>query len=148
MPDRAVLDLGRVRLMLPQSDIERIAPASDVTESSPDDGGEAGWFVRDDGVRWPVYSLGESLGLQALPSAARGMCAFVVSGDLVHGILCDRVELFDSADGVGIEAVPGCMGPLRSLAAGLTRMGGEIILVTDAGMLTGYLSSLRESTDG
>lgn len=147
-PGRAVLDVGRVRLMLPQSDIDRIVPAADVTESPADDGWEAGWLVRDDGVQWPVYSLGESLELQALPSAARGMCAFVVSGNLVHGILCARVELFDSADGVGIEAVPGCMGSLRSLATGLTRMGGEIILATDAVVLSGYLLSLQESMDG
>jgi hypothetical protein len=162
-----VLAIGAVRLALPQRDVRQIELAADLKDSAAGEGREIGWFIRKNGPSWPAYSLDESLRLERPPSAGRKLCVFMgetANGpslargprldpigeqeDAVRGVLCNRVWSLAADTDLGIEAVPGCMTGMRSLATGLSQFEGTAALVTDRAALAAYLDFLLEPEHG
>jgi len=87
----ALLKIGGLSLLLPQSEISSLELATDIDTAAPALH-SAGWIVYTQ-KRWPVYCLTHELGLMEVAPAERRACAILAMGAGYLGIMCDDMMI-------------------------------------------------------
>ena len=87
----ALLKIGGLNLLLPQSEIRSLELSTDIDTASPALH-SAGWIIYAQ-KRWPVYCLTHELGLMDVVPAERRACAILAMGAGYLGIVCDDMIL-------------------------------------------------------
>ena len=133
----ALLDLGDLRLLIPQPEIRALEPTLDVEPALEPGGSVAGWipFL---GERWPVYCLsGQLEPLGTIPDSRR-VCVLVRAGEYRLGLACDSVAPVVDSEVQGAP-LPACMEIGRRAIDRLALYRGRVIPIIGAAMLAGYL---------
>ena len=133
----ALLDLGDLRLLIPQPEIRALEPTLDV-EPAPDPGGSAAGWIPFEGERWPVYCLSRQLEPLARIPDSRRVCVLVGAGEHRFGLACDSVAPVAGTD-VQSAPLPVCMASGYGAIDRLGLYQGGVVLIVGAAMLAGYL---------
>lgn len=135
----AVLRIGGVNLLCPQSEIRTLEATSDVDIREPLHG-SAGWvnFMRE---RWPVYCLSAQLALQAEVPPERRTCALFALRQGYLGLLCDDVAIVKPGSALRHE-VPPAMRPAHTPIQALLVHEDRMLCVSNAQLLADYLQHL------
>jgi hypothetical protein len=83
----AILKIGGLKLLLPQSDIRTLESATDI-DASATVLHSVGWVTYAQ-KRWPVYCLSDELRLMAAAPPERRACAMLAMGAGYLGLMCD-----------------------------------------------------------
>jgi len=83
----ALLKIGGLNLLLPQSEIRTLESATDIEAASPALH-SVGWIVYAQ-KRWPVYCLSAELALMEVAPSERRACAMLAMGAGYLGVMCD-----------------------------------------------------------
>jgi hypothetical protein len=83
----ALLKIGGLNLLLPQSEIRTLESATDIEAAAPALH-SVGWIVYAQ-KRWPVYCLSAELALMEVAPPERRACAMLAMGAGYLGIMCD-----------------------------------------------------------
>lgn len=135
----AVLRIGGVGLLFPQSEIRTLEAASDVDVHEPLQG-SVGWinFTRQ---RWPVYCLSAQLALQAEVPPERRTCALFALHQGYLGVLCDDVAIVKPGSAMRHE-LPLAMRPAHTPIQALLVHEERMLCVSNAQLLADYLQHL------
>lgn len=87
----AILKIGVLNLLLPQSDIRTLESATDIDASSTVLH-SVGWITYTQ-KRWPVYCLSDELTLMAAAPPERRACAMLAIGAGYLGLMCDDMVM-------------------------------------------------------
>lgn len=139
IPSRYVkLKLDALSLVLPQSEIPRLEPLSDV-DIENDHHGVVGWIAAE-GQQWPVYCLSKDLdAMQRIPPGRR-ICALVADEGQYFGLLCEEVQPLQCTE-FKLWAMPECMRRSASPISALALHGAQVYCMSTAAHLTAYLAS-------
>lgn len=83
----AILKIGVLNLLLPQSDIRTLESATDI-DTTTTVLHSVGWITYTQ-KRWPVYCLSDELTLMAAAPRERRACAMLAMGAGYLGLMCD-----------------------------------------------------------
>ena len=133
----AVLDIGSVRIGLPQNEIHTLESVTDLHAAESER--TIGTIELNDG-RWRIFALSEDLApLPALPDSQR-ICVLLDRADLMFGIACDK---FASVPSLQVRPVP----PPETIARdgspvlSLGVLGDDVLCLTSTQALAGFLRS-------
>ncbi len=133
----AVLQIGSVKIALPQNEIRTLEPVLDLRRNEA--GPAVGRVELDEGV-WPIFALSEDLlPLAELPDARR-VCVLLGQDELAFGIACDKV-LSVPAHEVRAVPAPEVLARPDSPILSLAVHGEEILCMTTTQALAGLLRS-------
>ena len=133
----AVLQIGSVKLALPQNEIRTLEPVLDLRRNEA--GPAVGRVELDEGV-WPIFALSEDLlPLAELPDTRR-VCVLLGQDELAFGIACDKV-LSVPAHAVRAVPAPEVLAHRDSPIASLAVYGEEILCMTTTRALARLLHS-------
>ena len=133
----AVLQIGSVKIALPQNEIRTLEPVLDLRRNEA--GPAVGRVELDEGV-WPIFALSEDLlPLAELPDARR-VCVLLGQDELAFGIACDKV-LSVPAHEVRAVPAPEVLAHRDSPIMSLAVYGEEILCMTTTQALARCLRS-------
>lgn len=135
----ALLKIGGLNLLLPQSDIRTLESVTDVDHTAPALN-SMGWIVFRQ-KRWPVYSLSENLALLTQADASQRACVMLEIGAGYIGVLCNDVAVVQELP-TGQIGLPVAMKRADTPILGLVQYGQGIACLSDASHLTAFIDKL------
>jgi len=133
----AVLQIGSVKIALPQNEIRTLEPVLDLRRSQT--GPAVGTVELDEGV-WPIFSLSEDLLPLAELADERRVCVLLGQAELAFGIACDKVVSVPAREVRPVPA-PEVLARPDSPVISLAVHGEEILCMTTTQALTRLLRS-------
>jgi hypothetical protein len=135
----ALIKIGSLNLLVPQSDIRTLESSTDVDAVAPALH-SAGWISYAN-KRWPVYCLSDELELMQEVPAERRACAMMAMGAGYIGIMCDDMLVLKDFSAQRYE-LPVVMRLPVSPILYLVAYEQGIACVSTAGRLTAYVEQL------
>ncbi len=137
-----ILNIGGLKLILPQADIRAVESIVDVNLHDPPDNG-AGW-VAYQGQRWPVYCLSDELRFLCTPPDTRRACVLMTVPGGYLGLICDDVRVLVRFSASCFD-LPLSMRLPMSPVSGLVSVEDSIACVSDAGRLANFVAHAASS---
>ena len=140
-----LLQIGRLRLMLPQHEIRAVESAADidprVPRLPPQQG--VGWIKLREHF-WPAYCLSEQLCILHQTPQQRRACVLLPVGEGFIGVLCDDARVLMEFEG-SLCSLPDAMRLPNSPLTALLRHEGKLACVSNAARLAALIA--RASDD-
>ena len=133
------IQLGDLRLLVPQEDVSTVESATDIRIPTSKFG--AFGSIRIGRERLPVYCLSESLGELRADLGSRRICPILAGRDGNYGVLCDEVELIP-ADQLDGKALPPAMRGESVAIGGLAIHEEHLVCVSSADALFNTIQRL------
>lgn len=141
IPTAALVTIGGVRLVLPQSEIRALEAASDVDRQEPESS-SVGW-IQYLQQRWPAYCLSSDLTLLTKVPNERRACILLATGADYVGVLCDEVRIARQNELGQQHELPPAMHLSDTPVLGLVGLNEEdVACVTDAKQLVTHITRL------
>lgn len=138
----AVLQMGRLGLLIPQHQVHTLEPSIDVQRMQ---GEGFGWLTLA-GVRSPVYCLSEDLRSITEVPPDRHICVLLITHENKFGLLCTQVALFEPFE-LDIVPVPECMRMTNLPLRGLVIHGDRLLYLSSAQQLLDCLDPNMRSVN-
>jgi hypothetical protein len=135
----ALLQIGGLNLLLPQSEIRTLESATDLEAAAPALH-SVGWIVYAQ-KRWPVYCLSAGLALMDAAPPERRACAMLAMGAGYLGIMCDDMIMQKDFSPQSYE-LPVAMKLPATPILYLVDYEQGIACVSNAKQLTAYIEQL------
>lgn len=139
----AILKIGVLNLMLPQSDIRTLESATDI-DTSNTVLHSVGWITYTQ-KRWPVYCLSDELIIMDEAPAERRACAMLAIGAGYLGLMCDDMIMQKNYVAQRYE-LPTAMRLPDSPLMYLVDYEQGIACASNAMRMTGYIEQLVLNT--
>ena len=129
------LTLGKTRLLFPCTEVLSLEAVPEIGAAGK--GGSIG-VVSLNGAELPVYNFDEELQLHHEAQNNRRACACLGNGRTALGLLCDKVEIVDSAS-LRIVELPACMRSVNTPVQFLAMQGMRILCISNVERLAGLI---------
>lgn len=121
--------IGKLDLLIPQSDIYSLEPAIDMIPSNERTGSLG--QLKQSGNVWPLYAFSEDLNLLPAWLESYRIAILMKNVHPVYGLLCEQVYTIEQ-DSISIHPVPPSMVTMDSPLLALALYGEEVRCISSA----------------